>query len=144
VERVKKLLLIAMLGLSSLLFAQTVCLGTLQQCIEAQKRLCDSEPAHANFELTKNELVLGTVLDQTGARFDDGFAVELRRPKTGVVLQSADLKDGVFGLGPVKAGSYRLIVMKQGSKLPRGPLCLISLACWSAPRQRPIAHSQLS
>jgi hypothetical protein len=143
VERVKKLLLIAMLGLSSLL-APTACLGTLEQCIEAQMHLCDSGPVPANFELTKNELVWGTVLDQTGAKFDDRFAVELRTPKTGVVLQSADLKDGVFGLRQVKAGSYRLIVMKQESKLPRGPLCLIGLACWSAPRQRPIAHSQLS
>ncbi|MGA7316732.1 MAG: hypothetical protein WBX22_22495 [Silvibacterium sp.] len=105
----KKLLLIAMLGLSSLL-APTACLGTRQQCIAAQKRLCDSEPVPAYFELTKNELVWGTVLDQTGAKFDDGFAVERCTPKTGVVHQSADLKDGVFGLGQVKAGSYRLMV----------------------------------
>jgi hypothetical protein len=79
---VKKLLRIAMLGLSSLPFAQTVCLGTPQQCIEAQKRLCDAEPAPTNFELTKNELVLGMVLDQTGVKFDDAFAVRLRTPKT--------------------------------------------------------------
>jgi hypothetical protein len=62
-------------------------------------------------------------LDQTGAKLDDGFAVQLRTPKTGVVLQSDDLKDGVFGLGQGKAGSYRLIVMKQGKQLPRGSLC---------------------
>ncbi len=141
----KQLLLIAMLGLSSLLFAQPVCIGTPQQCIEAQKRLCDAEPAPTNFELTKNELVLGTVLDQTGVKFDDGFAVQLRSPKTGVVLQSADLKDGVFGLGQVKAGSYRLIVMKQGKQTAERPPLFGQpgfMVC--AETATNIAHSQLS
>lgn len=114
----RKLLLIGMLGLSSFLFGQTVCIGTQQQCIEAQKRLCASEPAPANLELPQDKVVSGTVLDESGAKFGDIYPVllQLRVPKTEAILSSVEVKDGAFDLGAVKAGSYRLIVVKQGKQ----------------------------
>ena len=123
----KKMLLVGMLGLSSVLFAQVVCTGTTQQCIEAERKLCASEPAPANFDLPEDQSVAGTVLDPTGARFNDvdenganfnDVEVELRWPKSGAVLQSTPSKNGTFDFGKVKAGSYRLVVVKRS---PSGP-----------------------
>jgi hypothetical protein len=113
----KRMLLIALLGSSSFLFAQTVCVGTTQQCIEAQRKLCASEPAPVNLELSEDRLVSGTVADETGANFSD-VEVQLRMPRTGAVLQSAAAKNGEFDFGKVKAGSYRLVVVKP---TPSGP-----------------------
>ncbi|MEO6965779.1 MAG: carboxypeptidase-like regulatory domain-containing protein [Acidobacteriaceae bacterium] len=115
-EEVRKMLLVAMLGSTSFLFSQTVCVGTSQQqCIEAQKQKCASEPAPANFELPKDRVVQGTVADTTGESFQ-GVEVQLRIPKTGSVVQSVAAKDGTFNLGMVNAGFYRLIVVKQGEQ----------------------------
>ncbi len=111
----KKMLLVAMLGSSSFLFSQTVCIGTSQQCIESQKQKCASELAPANFELPEDRVVKGTVADTTGASFQ-GVEVQLRVPKTDAVLQSVAAKNGTFDLGMVKTGSYRLIVVKQGKQ----------------------------
>ena len=112
----KKMLVVAMLGSSSFLFSQTVCIATSQQqCIELQKQKCASESAHANFELPEDRVVKGTVADITGASFL-GVEVELRMPKTGVVLQSVTAKDGTFNLGTVKTGSYRLIFANKGKR----------------------------
>ena len=117
----KVLLLIGMLGLSSFLFRQTVCIGTEQQCIEAQKHLCASEPAPTNFELSQDKVVSGTVSDESGGKFEDIYQLQLRVPKTGAILKSVELKNGVFDLGAVKAGAYRLIVVKQGKQLIERP-----------------------
>ncbi|MGB0123576.1 MAG: carboxypeptidase-like regulatory domain-containing protein [Silvibacterium sp.] len=118
----KKTLLVGMLGSSSFLFAQTICLGTVQQCKEAQRQLCASEPAPANLELSEDKSVQGTVSDESGARLKD-VEVQLQVPKTGTVLQSLSTRDGTFDMGIVKAGSYRLIFVKQGKQgIERLPL----------------------
>lgn len=110
----KRLLLIAIWGSSSFLFGQTVCAGTTQQCIEAQHKLCASEPAPVNFELSKDRIVTGVIRDQTGAKFDGPIEVQLRVPEKGRILRSVVAKQAKFSLGQVKAGSYRLIVVKPG------------------------------
>ncbi len=114
----KKLLLIAILGLSGLLFSQTICTGTIEQCREAQKRLCADEKAPANLDLADAKTVIGTVLDQTGAKFERGVAVQLRSPKSGAVLRTATVGDGDFSLGELQPGLYRLIVVKIGASSP--------------------------
>lgn len=76
----RRLLLIAILGSSSSLFGQTVCTGTTQECIEAQQKLCASEPAPANFELLKDRVVAGAIHDQTSAKLDGLVEVQLRVP----------------------------------------------------------------
>lgn len=112
----KRLLLIAIWGSSSFLFGQTVCTGTTQQCIEAQHKLCASEPAPVNFELSKDRIVTGAVRDQTGAKFEGSIGVQLRVPEKGAILRSVVAKQANFSLGQVKAGSYRLIVVKLGKR----------------------------
>ena len=123
----KNLLLVAILGSSSFLFAQLVCVGTTEQCKKAHRELCASEPAPANLELSEDKFVTGTVLDVSGATFNDVDAtgvnlidvgVELRAPNTSVVLQSTAARNGTFDFGKVKAGSYRMVVVKRS---PRGP-----------------------
>lgn len=109
----RRLLLISMLGSSSFLFTQTVCIGTVAKCRE-QLQLCASEPAPANLELSEDKIVTGTVLDPSGATFNE-VEIELRTPKTSVVLQSTEAKNGKFDVGKVKAGSYRLIVVSRSS-----------------------------
>ena len=139
----KKLLLIAILGSSGLLFSQTICTGTVEECREMQKQLCADEKAQANLELSDSTSVEGTVVDQTGAKFETGVAVQLRSPKTGAVLQSASVANGEFHFGQILAGSYRLIVVKttpSGAERlkmfdqPRslvcqanGPVCILSV-----------------
>lgn len=110
------LLLVAILGSSSFLFAQTVCIGTTQECAEAQQKLCASEPAPANFELLKSRRVIGIVQDQTGAKFESGIEVQLRVPEKDAILKSVVAKQGNFSLGQVKAGSYRLVVVELGKR----------------------------
>jgi hypothetical protein len=111
---VRVMLLIVMLETSSFLFSQTVCVGTDQHCAEAQKEKCASEPVPENFLLTKSNAVQGNVSDRTGANVQD-VEVQLRSPRTGKVLQSVAVVDGVFDLGEVKSGSYRLIFVKRGN-----------------------------
>jgi hypothetical protein len=111
----KTLLLIAFLGSSGLLFSQNVGISP-----EASRRLCADEKAPANLRLPDAKLVGGTVIDQTGAKFEAGVAVQLRSPKTGAVLQSASVENGDFHLGQAQPGSYRLIVVKtEGSEIKR-------------------------
>lgn len=112
----KRLLLIVILGSSSFLFGQTVCTGTTQECIEAQQKLCASEPAPVNFELSKDRIVTGVIKDQTGAKFDGPIGVQLRVPERGTILRSVVARQAKFSLGQVKAGSYRLIVVKLGKR----------------------------
>ena len=50
--------------------------------------------------------------DKTGASIQ-GVDVQLRVPETGRVLRSVGAKDGTFYLVKVRAGSCRLIVVKQ-------------------------------
>ena len=134
-------LLIVMLGSSSLLFFQTVCTGTKQQCADAQKPLCAKDIAPANFDLPADARVTGSVQDQTGAKFDSGIAVQLRDPKTETVLRSAKVEDGEFTLGAVQSGSYRLIVVRQGKRGAErlGRLRSISHARWTRGAARIIA-----
>ncbi len=108
----RKMLFVAMLGSGGFLFSQTVCIRTSQQCIEAQKKECASAPTPQNFELSGNKIVEGMVSDKTGASIQ-GVDVQLRVPETGRVLRSVGAKDGTFYLVKVRAGSYRLIVVKQ-------------------------------
>lgn len=112
----KEMLLIAILGSSSFLFAQTVCTGTTQQCIGAHQKLCASEPAPANFRLLKSRMVTGIVQDQTGAKFESGIEVQLRAPEKGTILKLVVAEQGNFSLGQVKAVAYRLIVVKSGER----------------------------
>jgi hypothetical protein len=60
--------------------------------------------------------VTGLVTDQTGAKFDSAFEIQLRVPQKGTVLRSVVTSEGEFSLGQVKAGSYRLIVVKMGKQ----------------------------
>ncbi|MGA7350002.1 MAG: carboxypeptidase-like regulatory domain-containing protein [Acidobacteriaceae bacterium] len=113
-----RLLLISVLGSSGLLFSQTICPGTAEQCREAQTRLCADERAPANLELSDSRSVEGTVAEQSGAKFETGVAVQLRSPKSGAILQSASVENGEFRFGQVPTGSYRLIVVKT---TPSGP-----------------------
>jgi hypothetical protein len=108
----KKLLLIALLGSSGLLFSQTLCIGSVEQCREMQKQLCAEEKAPANLELSDSKLVEGTVIDQTGAKFETGVAVQLRSTKSGEIVRNAQVSNGVFSLGQIESGSYRLIFVK--------------------------------
>jgi len=110
----RELLLIALLGSSGLLFSQTICTGTAEQCREAQTRLCAEEKTPGNFELSDSRFVEGTVIDQAGAKFETGVAVELRSPKSGEILRSAQVSNGDFSLGQIQPGFYRLIVVKTG------------------------------
>ena len=139
----KKLLPIVILGSSGLLFSQTICTGTVEECREAQTRLCVDEKAPANLELHEGRLGEGTVVDQTDAKFETGFAVQLRLPKSGEIVRSAQVSNGDFSLGQIESGSYRLIVVKAdgtGTKRlvafdqPRslicespGPICKLSV-----------------
>jgi len=113
----KELLLIALFGLSGILFSQTICTGTPEQCREAQTRLCAEEQAPANLQIKTSKTIAGTVIDQTGAAFEK-VAVQLRSPGTGDVLRTSPAVDGKFSLGKVQAGSYRLIVVQMQ---PSGP-----------------------
>ena len=114
----KQLLLIAVLGSSGILFSQTICTGTADQCREMQKHLCADEKAPANFDLDHSQSVTGTVVDQTGAQFENDVAVQLRSADSGDVLRTATVSGGAFDLGNLQKGSYRLIVVKIR---PSGP-----------------------
>jgi hypothetical protein len=108
-----KLPLIALLGSSGLLFSQTIWTGTVEQCRDAQRRLCANEKAPANLELSTNRLVSGTVIDQSGAKFDHDVSVQLRSPQSGDVLRTATVMAGEINLGEARAGKYRLIVVSE-------------------------------
>jgi hypothetical protein len=112
VEGVRNLLLIALLGSSGSLFSQTICTGTVEQCCAMQKQLCADEKAPSNFQLTEPRRLEGIGVDQSGATFDAGVAVQLRSPTTGAILRSASVAHGNFQLDHVEPGSYRLIVVK--------------------------------
>ncbi|HEX4039464.1 MAG TPA: carboxypeptidase regulatory-like domain-containing protein [Acidobacteriaceae bacterium] len=113
----KKLLLIALFGSSSLLFSQTVCNGAVEQCREAQRRVCASEKAPANLKLSGSRIVEGEVIDQTGAKFAQ-VVVQLRSPSSDQVLRTATASDGEFDFGELPAGSYRLIVLRMEKSGP--------------------------
>jgi len=134
----KKLLLIAIFGSSGLLFSQNVGISP-----EAFRRLCADEKAPPNLQLPDAKLVEGTVIDQSGAKFETGVAVQLRSPKSGEIVRSAQVSNGDFSLGQIESGSYRLIVVKtDGSGTKRlvgfdqskslvceaaGPICKLSV-----------------
>lgn len=109
---------------SSFCFCQTVCIGTTQQCIEAQNNLCASERASANLKLVKTAIVRGVISDKSGAAFTSPYQLQLRDLKTGAVLQSAILNsNGRFRFNQLDQGEYRLILVKvNGNTVSRADL----------------------
>ncbi len=92
----RKLLLIVVLSSSGLLFSQTVCTGTTEQCREPQRQVCTHEPAPAKPKLVDSSIVVGSVIDQTGAEFDGGIAVQLRSPGSSELVRTVALIDSKF------------------------------------------------
>lgn len=91
---------------------QTICIGTTEQCRQAQIRLCADEDAPPNLTVRRDAEIKGIVLDQTGAPFGSGIAVQLRKPSMETVIRWAvPSSNGRFTLGPVAAGAYRVIVV---------------------------------
>ena len=111
--RLRCLLLTTPFLINSLLFSQTVCRGSTEQCVQRQKEVCAKEAAPANFHLAADEAVGGVVRDQSGSIFSGEVTMQLRDPKSGSVLRTADVdKNGQFEFGKIDAGTYRLIVVK--------------------------------
>jgi hypothetical protein len=127
--------------------AQTVCIGTPAECEEAQKQLCENEPAPANLTVARPVRLLGSLIDSVGAQVDFDPAVsgtktiiQIRDPKNGVVLFESTLqKDSRFQFELVPAGSFRLIAIwtKEG-KVFRLPLAdqPTQMTCGAGPECR--------
>jgi hypothetical protein len=123
VEEVRNFFLVfGLLCSSGMAFAQYVCAGTVQQCVEAQKKLCAGERVSANLKLGKAAQVRGVVSDKSGEAFASPFQLQLRDVKTGAILQNAVLnKDGRFSLNRLNQGEYRLILVKVNGNTASRP-----------------------
>jgi hypothetical protein len=116
VEEVKaaSLLFATLFFSNGIIFSQTICVGTTEQCVQAQKKLCAEEPVPANLILETPAEIAGVVKDQSGAYFSQSESVQLRDGSTGVVLRTAELThDGHFSFGRTDRGRYRLIVVRH-------------------------------
>jgi hypothetical protein len=123
--------LVAALVLPSVLWSQTVCVGTEAECRAAQEKLCQEEPTPSNLIIAKPVKLSGVLLDETGASIDfDRVAqdsmtiIQIRNEKTDAIVFAVPLRDhGQFEFEWVPAGSHRLIAvwMKNG-RLRRLPL----------------------
>ena len=107
----KRLLALPILlySLSVPVFGQIVCVG---QCDFSGT--CEAERAPANFILSSGRIVLGQIVDPSGAAFDARYQVQLREVRTGKILVAKALDNqGRFDLGNTGAGQYRLIVVRM-------------------------------
>ncbi len=111
----KKLLLIALFASGGSLFSQTVCTGTVEQCKEAQKKLCADEKTPANLSLVAKHQISGAVFDMSGTPLSGDYQAELRSGKSGRLAAISKLTEGSFHLGVVQPGSYRLIIVRLTS-----------------------------
>jgi hypothetical protein len=101
-----------LLFLAAIASAQTVCIGTTEECRQSQTEFCAHEPAPPNLTVPRAAKVVGIVRDQSGAPFADGMAIQLRTSSTGRVIRSTVPRaNGSFALGSVPAGTYRLIIV---------------------------------
>jgi len=119
VEEVKGLLLLGLIFSSSTAFSQLVCTGTTQQCKDLQKKICANERA-SNIDLTGVQRLHGTFRDQTGVSFTTNYAVEIRDPVTGHILQSASLDStGNFSFDNLVYGRVNLILVLMAQGQPK-------------------------
>ena len=104
---------------SGTVFPQLVCTGTTQQCIDLQKKVCTNERA-SNIDLTGIQRLHGMFRDQTGASFTTNYAVEIRDPASGHVLQSASLDStGNFSFEHVTYSRVNLILVLMAQGQPK-------------------------
>jgi hypothetical protein len=120
VEEVKGLSLVLGLILSSsIAFSQLVCGGTAQQCRDSLKKVCAAERA-SNIDLTGIQRLHGMFRDQTGASFTTNYAVEIRDPATGHILQSASLDStGNFSFKHLAFSRVNLILVSMAQGQPK-------------------------
>jgi hypothetical protein len=111
VEAVKIVVFASVLFASSFACGQLVCGGTTEHCREAQKKICSAEPVPANLILSVAATVSGTLKDGSEDAFKQVPLSLKSEPADRVILTAKTDENGLFELGHLESGEYRLIML---------------------------------
>ena len=85
---------------------------------------CERESISPNLTLFERTAISGIVVDSSGAPYTEGYKVDVRDGKSGIVLRSTSLdSSGRLSVPSIPKGTFRLVVYGQrGAVVSRVPL----------------------